>query len=40
VLRIEFSPRVAARALAETVGVSLDVGYLVHVARLGTVRLR
>jgi SAM-dependent methyltransferase len=40
VLRIEFSPQVAARAVAETVGVSLDVGYRVHVARVGTVRLR
>ncbi|WP_308258120.1 class I SAM-dependent methyltransferase [Pseudonocardia lacus] len=39
VLRIEFTPRVAARAVAETTGASLDVGYRVHVQRVGGIRL-
>jgi SAM-dependent methyltransferase len=39
VLRIEFTPQVAARAVAETVGLSLDVGYRVHVRRGGRIAL-
>ncbi|MCO1654382.1 class I SAM-dependent methyltransferase [Pseudonocardia humida] len=35
VLRIEFSPRVAARAVAETTGPALGVGYRLHVQRVG-----
>jgi SAM-dependent methyltransferase len=35
VLRIEFTPRVAARAVAEAVGTSLEVGYRLHVQRIG-----
>lgn len=33
VLRIEFSPRVAERAVAQTVGVTVPVGYRLHVRR-------
>ncbi|RZS34689.1 methyltransferase family protein [Herbihabitans rhizosphaerae] len=36
VLRIEFSQRVAERAVAEAVGLSLPVGYRVHVRRKPT----
>jgi SAM-dependent methyltransferase len=39
VLRIEFTPRVAARAIAETAGISLEVGYRVHVRRVGHIAL-
>jgi SAM-dependent methyltransferase len=35
VLRIEFTPRTAARAIAATPGLTLDVGYRVHVQRVG-----
>jgi SAM-dependent methyltransferase len=35
VLRIEFTPRVAALAIAETAGTSLEVGYRLHVRRTG-----
>jgi SAM-dependent methyltransferase len=35
VLRIEFTGRVAARAIAETPGLSLEVGYRLHVRRAG-----
>jgi SAM-dependent methyltransferase len=38
VLRIEFSPRVAARAIAETRGVELGVGYRLHVRHTALVR--
>lgn len=40
VLRIEFSRAVAERAVAETDGVTLPVGYRVHVRRKETFRLR
>jgi SAM-dependent methyltransferase len=40
VLRIEFSPQVAARAIAETSGASLEVGYRLHVQRVGGISLR
>lgn len=39
VLRIEFTPRVAARAVAETTGTTLDVGYRLHVQRVGGIGL-
>lgn len=35
-LEIEFSPKVAARALAETVGLTVEVGYRVHTATIPT----
>ena len=38
VLRIEFSPAVAARACAETPGVTVPVGYRLHVRRTPPVR--
>lgn len=38
VLRIEFSARVAARAVAETTGLQLPVGYRLHVRRQGMTR--
>jgi SAM-dependent methyltransferase len=40
VLRIEFSGPVAARAIAVTAGLSLPVGYRVHVRRTGGIVLR
>lgn len=40
VLRIEFSPAVADRALAETPGVTVPVGYRLHVRRRGALRRR
>jgi hypothetical protein len=40
VLRIEFSPAVADRACAETPGVTVPVGYRLHVRRKGALRRR
>jgi SAM-dependent methyltransferase len=39
VLRIEFTPEVAARAITETAGLSLEVAYRVHVRRGGGIAL-
>jgi SAM-dependent methyltransferase len=38
VLRIEFTPRVADRAVAETAALSIEVGYRIHVRKVGLVR--
>ncbi len=40
VLRIEFGPEVADRAVAATVGLEIPVGYRLHVRRAGLARAR